>query len=164
MNGRAGMQHLSLIQALVLLDGQKGSKRKRNYKNSDIQPFEINSENVDLACKLAHDILRGPFLNLSPLSCLLLLLILEMANKACAAQKMNRRDLFFSLEDVKKQSGWRCAQVKQHLQQLKQKRYIRQKGKGYQLLYSGEGRKVERFLLMPPDFVDTLLFLKENPF
>lgn len=142
---RERMQHLSLIQALVLLDSQKCIKQK--CKNCDIKPFEMSRENVDLACKLAHEILRGPFHDLSPPSCLLMLLILEMANKACSVQKVNRAALFFSFEDVKKQSGWSCAQLKRHMQELKERRYVRQRERGYQLIYEGEGRKIERFIL-----------------
>jgi len=143
------MKHLSLIQAIVLLDSRERLKGRSHSKKSDVHQFEITNDNIDSAYKLAHKILGRTLRNLSPPSRLLLLLIKQMVDKACASQQINRNGFCFTFEDVRKYTGWRRSKLKLHLQRLNQKRHIYQEGKVYRLLYSGEGGRVEHFLMGP---------------
>ncbi len=139
---------ISLIQAIILLDGQKWPNQN-TYKNHDIQQFKPTPKNVDLAKKLAHKILSRPFRNLPTQSSLLLLLIQQMA--ICYPQPIKRSSYRFTQEKIKEYTGWSRSHLNSHLQRLEQKRYIHQKGKFvYELLYDGKKRGVRPYKLSIP--------------
>lgn len=143
------LKSLSLIQAIVLLHDQKRPKKKNQSNNSDLQQFEHSWENIALAIKLAHEILGRTLPNLSGPSILLLLLIDEMVDKVCVNQQINRVDVRFTGEEIKKYTGWSGSKITLHLQPLKKQRYIQEEDEMYKLVYNEKGKKIERFLIDP---------------
>lgn len=148
------MKSLSLIQAIVLLNDQKCPNQKPQKIHPDLSQFEHTWENIDLANKLAHEILGRTLLNLSGLSSLLLLLIDEMVDKACVTQQISRIDFRFTMEEIKKYTGWSSPKLILHLEPLKKQHYLKEEEGMYELVYHKKERKlnaslsIERFKIL----------------
>lgn len=145
------MKHLSLIQALILLHEQERPKSRQSCAKQNVYSFEITNEKINLANKLAHEILSSGLSNLSSECNFLLLLVEQIVEKNCVLYQLQQSDCHLGFEDIQRYTGWNRLILKSHLKQLCDKKYIEKCGKGfarvYKLSYIRQKRKVQYFLM-----------------
>ena len=143
------MKHLSLIQAIVLLEDDKNLRRNPKYKNHNTYQFEVTKDKIDLAQKLVREVLVGRMYKLSAQSKFLLLLIDQMVEKMCEIQRVKRADYYFSYRDIKNYTGWNSLLLRSHLKQLKQRGHIKAEWKNsrpvLKLLFVDRVKRIKHF-------------------
>jgi len=114
-------------------------------------------EDVELAMKLAPEVLGRSLDELQPQTRKLLLMADEMVKRACEEQKMERPDFRFSRRDVRLFTRWGDTQLKIHLHRLEELEYliVHRGGRGqsfvYELIELPEGDKSQPFV---PGLID----------
>jgi hypothetical protein len=145
------MKHLSLIQALILLHEQEKPKSSQSCTKQNIYSFEITNEKINLANKLAHEILSSGLPDLSSECNFLLLLIEQIVEKICVLYQLQQSDCYLGFEDIQRYTGWDRLKLKSYLKHLWGKKYIEICGTGfarvYKLSYVRQKRKVQYFLM-----------------
>ena len=147
------MKQLSLIQALILLHEQERPKSRQRCTKQNVYSFEITNEKVNLANKLALEILSSGLPKLSSECNFLLLLFEQIVEKNCVLYQIQQSDCHLGFEDIQRYTRWDRLMLKSHLKQLCDKKYIEKYGRGfarvYKLTYDRQKRKVQYFLLRP---------------
>ena len=130
---RDHQKYLSLIASITLL--HQHQRKKGDYVEAAI-------EDVELANKLASEIMGQSLDTLLPKTRQLLVLIDNYVNQG--HQRFTQRELREAL-------GWGDFQLRRHLARLVELEYVlsyrRKNRREYELLYDGEGRNGEKFLL-----------------
>jgi hypothetical protein len=107
---------------------------------------------VEIANKLAHQVLGRSLDELPPQTRRLLMLLDGYVTAACEKQKRDRRDFRFTRRQVREATGWGNTQVKVHLARLEELEYVlaRRSADGatflYELVYDGQGKDGTPFL------------------
>lgn len=153
------MKHLSLIQALILLHERERPKSRQRSKKLNVQLFEITSEKIKLANKLANEILISDLPNLSP-ECGLLLLLLELiTEKTSVLHQLKPSDFHLVFRDIQRYTRWDKSRLKSHLEQLRKKKYIEIHGTGiartYKISYVRKKRTAQHFLMTPDGLINS---------
>jgi len=145
-------KYLGMIRAIAyLLQYQRPVKVMEDAEGAR-EFVEVTIEDIELANKLAGEILGRMLDDLSPPSRALLKLIREMVKARCAELKIEPRDYHFTRRDVREWTRWSDFQIKCHIKQLEDLEYlysvVGKKGKEYvyELLYTGEGDDEKPFL------------------
>ncbi len=143
---RDHMKYLVLIRTSAFIH-QYQRPIKTAMKDGRAQQYiEVILEDVDLANRLANDVLGRSLDELPPQTRKLLLLIDEMVAKACKEQALERCDYRFSRRIIREYTGWGNTQLKAHLKRLEDMEYLLtyRGGRGqqfvYELMYNGEGK------------------------
>lgn len=145
-------KYLGLIRAIAfLLQYQRPVKVMDDAR--DVREFvEVTIEDIELANKLAGEILGRMLDDLSPPSRALLKLIREMVKAKCAELGIEPHQYHFTRRDVREWTQWSDFQIKCHIKQLEDLEYLYsvagKKGKEYvyELLYTGDGEDGKPFL------------------
>jgi hypothetical protein len=109
-----------------------------------LEYIEVTLSDIEIANKLAHEVLGRTLEELPPQTCTLLKHIKAMVTAACEAQGIEQAHHRFSRRDVREACGWGNTQLKVHLRRLEELEYllIHRGGRGqsivYELLYDGE--------------------------
>lgn len=146
-------KYLTLIRSITLLHQYQREVKTTFYKGKPLPYIEVTLEDIDTANRLAHDVLGRSLDELPPQTRRLLIAIDTMVTEACAQQKIKREDYHFSRRQVREYVGWSDAQVKKHMKRLEEMEYVlvhrgrRGQSFEYELLYAGQGRDGDSFMM-----------------
>lgn len=148
---RDNKKYLTLIRSIALLH-QFQRVQKTTVVRGTPEPFiEVTFEDIELANKLADEVLGRSLDELPPQTRRMLLLIEEMVLAGCERVGVAREYFRFSQRDVREYTGFGNTQVKTHLRRLEDLEYIlahrqvRGQTFSYELAYDGKGKDGQPF-------------------
>lgn len=147
---RDNAKYLSLIASITLLHQHQ---RKVVDIGSGNIAIEAGVEDVELANKLVSETMGSSLDDLLPQTRQLLVLTDNLVNHQSKNQKLGRNLVRFTQRQLRESFGWSDFQVRHHLKRLLELEYVlahrtgHGNAKEYELLYDGQGRDGEAFLL-----------------
>jgi DNA primase catalytic core len=146
---RDHMKYLTLIRAIALLHQFQRAVKTATHRGEVLSYIEVAPSDIEMANRLAHEVLGRSLDELPPQTRRLLLLIDEMVRGECKRLRMERGDFRFSRRDVRAFTGWGDTQLKVHLHRLEELEYLlaHRGGRGQSFVYellcepSGGGSK-----------------------
>jgi hypothetical protein len=171
---RDHMKYLNLINAIALLhqhqrpvkwasiqqpatSDQPDEARQAKESLRDLPYIEVTLADIDAANRLASTVLGTSLDDLPPHTRRLLEYITDQVRTACQQQAIEQRDYRFTRRDLMQGGSWGNTQLKMHLARLVDHEYLAIHPLGsqrfaYELLYQGEGRDGQPFLM---NLIDT---------
>ena len=146
-------KYLTLIDTIALLHQYQRPVEKTRHGDETLEYVSVTPADIELANRLAHEVLGRSLDELAPQTRRLLMLIEEMVKERCKNQVIERTDVRFSRKDVREHTGWSDFQVKIHMHKLEELEYVlvHRGGRGqafvYELLYNGEGKEGQAFVI-----------------
>ncbi|HEX3047011.1 MAG TPA: CHC2 zinc finger domain-containing protein [Bacillota bacterium] len=146
-------KYLGLIRAIAFLHQYQRPKKTVTHQGQKIEYIEATLADIDLANKLANEVLGHSLDEMAPATRRLLNLIWRMVEERMKQQESKQGDCLFSRRELREATGWGNTQLHVHLNQLIELEYLAiRTGKNgqrhfYELLYHGEGQAGEKFLL-----------------
>jgi len=147
-------KYLTLIEAVTLLyQHQRPIRRIEGRDGEVVEYVETTAADVELANRLAAEVLGRSLDELPPQTRRLLELIWEMAKGECERREIDQADYRFSRREVRERTGWSYPQARRHLDRLTEYEYLlvhrgsRGQSFAYELLWTGEGREGEPFVM-----------------
>lgn len=150
---RDHMKYLTLIRTITLLHQYQREIKTVNHKGKQLKYIEATASDIETANRLAGDVLGRTLDELPPQSRKLLHLIKTWVDDQSQQLKLEQKDFRFSRKDVREVTGWGNTQLKIHLRRLEDMEYllVHRGGRGqsfvYELLYDGNGKSGEAFLM-----------------
>jgi hypothetical protein len=134
---RDHVKYLTLIRAVALLHQYQRPIRTVTHQGEDVQYIEVTLEDIEVANRLASEVLGRSTDDLPPQTQRLLRSIEEMVTAACERQSVERSDYRFSRRDVRDFTGWGNTQLKVHLKRLEELEYllVHRGGRGQSFVY-----------------------------
>jgi hypothetical protein len=134
---RDHMKYLTLIRSIALLHQYQRPVKTTVHHDKTIEYIEVTIKDIEIANRLAHEILGRSLDELPPQTRRLLLQVDEMVTKECERLRMDRTDYRFSRRDVRQYTGWGNTQLKTHLARLEDLEYllIHHGGRGQSFVY-----------------------------
>jgi hypothetical protein len=154
---RDHMKYLSLIRAVTLLHQYQRQVKTVTHHGKAVQYIEATWNDIEIATKLAREILGRSLDELQPQTRNLLLLLDDMVSRACDEQKIERGEFRFSRREVREFTKWSDSQLKRHLHRLVELEYliVHHGGRGqsmvYELFFQRQGADRQPFL---PGLID----------
>jgi DNA primase len=155
---RDHMKYLTLIRAIALLHQYQRSIKAIQHRGKMVQYIEVETQDIELANRLAHEVLGRTLDELPPQTRKLLQTLYAWVKKECERFSIKREDYRFTRRQVRALTGWGDTQLKVHLARLAEMEYVlihrvnRGQGFEYEMLYDGEGENGERFLMGLSEF------------
>jgi DNA primase len=147
-------KYLTLIRSIALLQQhQREIKTCLDAEGKSVEYIEVTREDLVLANRLASEVLGHTLSELQPQTKKLLLLLHEWVSEQCERSGVLRQDFLFTRRQTRDALRWGDTQLKIHLSRLVELEYLllHRGGRGqsfvYELLYEGQGKEGERFLL-----------------
>ena len=149
-------KYLSLIAASTLLHQQQRPRVVRQVtlpEPHEVEYLEATRADIQLANRLLSEVLGQSLDVLLPQTRQLLVLVDDLITRRARQEKRSRRLLRFTQRELREQIGWGDFSVRTHLARLVELEYVlaHRTGRGnqreYELLYEGEGREGESFVL-----------------
>jgi hypothetical protein len=146
-------KYLTLIEAIALLHQHQRPVLTAWSQGTAVPYIEVTVGDIEVANRLAHEVLGRTLDELPPQTRRFLLLLDQMVAEACTQQGIEREAYRFSRAEARRCTGWSLTQVRVHLDRLVEMEYalIHHGGRGssfvYELLYAGQGQTGEPFLL-----------------
>jgi DNA primase catalytic core len=150
---RDHMKYLTLIRAIALLHQHQRPVRTVEHRGRSLRYIEVTADDIQLANRLAHEVLGRTLDELPPQTRALLDIVQGWTGTECARLALRRADFRFSRRQLRELTGWGDTQLKVHLSRLAELEYVLvhrvKTGQGfeYELLYDGEGAGGDRFLM-----------------
>jgi hypothetical protein len=150
---RDHMKYLALIQSITLLHQYQRPIQKTEYRGELVQFIEVTAYDIAVANGLASIVLGRTLDELSPQTRRLLILLHDMVVQRAKELAVDRADYRFTRRDVREAIGWTDFQVRTHLTKLVELEYVlvhrgrRGQQFVYELLYDGQGREGQPFLM-----------------
>lgn len=150
---REQKKYLTLIKTIAFLhQHQRRIKSIKGPEGKPIEYIEVEIEDIVLAGKLASEVLGRSLDELSPHTRSLLQEIKSMVDTRAKQEKKKAEDILFSRRDIREHTGWSYWQVYDHIKPLLDMEYLLMHSETrnrpmYRLLWDGEGREGERFLM-----------------
>ena len=134
---RDHVKYLTLIRSIAMLHQYQRPVRTTVHHGKTIEYIEVTLEDIEIANRLAHEVLGRSLDELPPQTRRLLLQVDEMVTKECARLQMDRTDYRFSRRDVRQYTGWGNTQLKIHLARLEDLEYllVHHGGRGQSFVY-----------------------------
>jgi hypothetical protein len=154
---RDHMKYLSLIRAVALLHQYQRQVKTVRHHGKPVEYIEATWTDIEIATKLAREVLGRSLDELQPQTRNLLLLLDQMVSQACDEQKIERSEFRFSRRDVREFTKWSDSQLKRHLHRLTELEYliVHHGGRGqsmvYELFFQSQGADRQPFL---PGLID----------
>jgi DNA primase catalytic core len=136
-------KYLSLIDTIALLHQYQREVKTEEVHGQMIEYIEVTLADIEIANRLAHDVLGRTLDELPPQTRRLLKLIKAMVDETCREQQLERSDYRFSRRQIRDATGWSDNQLKVHCRRLEDMEYLlvhqgsRGKSMTYELLYDG---------------------------
>jgi energy-coupling factor transporter ATP-binding protein EcfA2 len=146
-------KYLTLIDSIALLHQYQREVKVLQEGERRIEYIEVERRDIELANRLANEVLGRTLDELPPQTRKLLGLIEAMVSEGCARERIKRDAYRFSRRQIREQTGWGNTQLKVHLGRLEELEYllIHKGGRGqsleYELLYEGQGQDGTAFLM-----------------
>ena len=146
-------KYMTLIAASAVLHQYQRPRKSRQVAGQTVEYIEATLEDVALANRLASEVMGHSLTELLPQTRHLLLRIDQCVGQWAERQAKPRSMIRFTQRQLREELGWGDFQLRRHLARLVELEYILAYRTGarnqreYQLLYDGEGRQGERFLL-----------------
>jgi DNA primase len=146
-------KYLTLIRAIAFLHQYQRPVKVLKHGALPVKYVEATVEDIAVANELAHEVLGRSLDELPPQSRRFLDLVYEMVQAQCREKQIDQTDYRFTQRQVRSHTGWSDYQVKAHLRKLVSLEYVlvHHGGRGqrfvYELLYSGQGKDGNRFLM-----------------
>ena len=143
-------KYLTLIDSIALLHQYQRDIKTVEHNGEAIEYIEVTLGDIDVANKLAHEILGRTLDELPPQTRKLLSKVQEMVSDQCKAQSIEQRDYRFSRKEIREVTGWGNTQLKVHCRRLEDMEYllIHRGGRGqsfeYELLYPMESTQLDK--------------------
>lgn len=149
---REQKKYLTLIKTIAYLHQYQREVKKIKTNGSEIEYIEITLEDIALANKLAAEVLGRSLDELSPHTRNLLNEIKTMVDDLAQKENKKPEEILFSKRDIRERTGWSYWQVYDHLKPLLDMEYLLMQSESrnrpmYRLLWQGEGKSGERFLM-----------------
>ena len=158
-------KYLTLIRTITLLHQHQRPVRTIEHAGKPVDYIESTLEDIEIANRLAHEVLGRSLDELPPQTRRLLDLIDELVTRGCEQQGIDRADYRFSRRDVREHTGWGHSQLAVHLKRLEELEYllVHRGGRGrsfaYELLYEKSAHD-ERFLV---GLIDVAQLRRDRP-
>jgi DNA primase len=148
-------KYLSLIDTIAFLNQYQRQIRSSGCGDNGRpdQNIIVALEDIELANRLANEVLGRSLDELPPPTRNLLMIIDEMVEKECKKLEIERSEYRFSRRQVREYCGWGNTRLKIHIKRLEDLEYlIMHRGKRgltfeYELLYDGNGKDGGMFLM-----------------
>ena len=150
---RDHMKYHGLIEAVALVHQQQRELKNGVIEGKRVDYIEVEISDIAIANRLASEVLGRTLDELPPQTKRLLFLIDEMVTAECQEKKMEKKHYHFTRRRVREHTGWGDTQLKIHLHRLEEMEclLVHSGGQGrrlvYELLYDGEGKDGEPFVL-----------------
>jgi DNA primase catalytic core len=150
---RDHMKYLTLIRTVALLHQHQRERKSVVHNGETVEYIEVARSDIDLANKLAHEVLGRSLDELPPQTRRLLTLVDQLASAECERLALERCDLRFTRKQIREFTGWGNTQLKIHLHRLEELEYllVHRGGRGqsfvYELLYEGAAAGGRRSVL-----------------
>ena len=147
---RDNAKYLSLIASITLLHQYQ---RKIIDLGDGQVAVESSVTDVELANRLVSEVMGSSLDDLLPQTRQLLVLLDNLVNQQSQDQQLKRDLIRFTQRQLRESFGWGDSLVRKHLKRLVELEYVlahrtgRGNSKEYELLYDGQGRDGEAFLL-----------------
>lgn len=149
---RDHVKYLTLIRAVALLHQYQRPIRTIEHQGQPVEYIDVAIEDIEIANRLANEVLGRSVDDLPPQTRRLLELIDAMVTAACSEAGMDREDFHFTRRDVREFTGWGHTQLKVHLRRLEELEYLlahqstRGQSRVYELLFDASTHDGQRFL------------------
>ncbi len=150
-------KYLTLIDSITLLHQyQRPLKTFKNGGKGNDNPtlyVSVTLDDIEIANRLASKVLGRSLDELPPQTRRFLDMVKEMVKKECERLQVERADYRLSRRQICEYTGWSLTQVRMHLERLVEHEYVlvHRGSRGlsfvYELLYNGEGKQGEPFLM-----------------
>jgi DNA primase len=146
-------KYLGLIRTITFLHQHQRPRKTAKHNGQTIEYIEATLADIDLANRLASEILGHSLDEMAPATRRLLDLLWQLVQERMKATGKKQEECLFSRREIREAFGWGNTQLHVHLGQLVELEYLAirsgQNGQRhlYELLYHGEGREGEKFLL-----------------
>lgn len=143
-------KYLSLIASITLLHQHQ---REMVELGSDQIAVESTIADVELANRLVSQTMGRSLDDLLPQTRQLLVLVDNLVNEQSRERKLSRNLVRFTQRQLRESFGWSDFQIRHHLKRLIELEYVlahrtgHGNGREYELLYDGQGRDGQSFLL-----------------
>jgi DNA primase catalytic core len=150
-------KYLALIRAIAFLHQHQRPIKTMNHRGEAKAYIDVTVQDIEVANRLAHDVLGRTLDELPPQPRRLLCLLDQMVKEACTRLKIDRSDYRFSRREVRAATHWGDTQLRLHLDRLVDLEYVlvHRGGRGqsfvYELLYDGAGHDGRPFV---PGLID----------
>jgi DNA primase len=150
---RDHMKYLTLIRAIALLHQYQRDIKTVNHNGEVLSYIEVLKNDIEIANKLAHDVLGRTLDELPPQTRTLLTYVRGMVSETCKAQSIEQNQHRFSRRDIRNFTGWSDGQLKIHCSRLTELEYllVHRGGRGqsivYELLYDGDVESKTRHMM-----------------
>jgi len=137
-------KYLTLIDTIALLHQYQRVLRSAEHDGERIDYIEVTIQDIEVANELAHEVLGRSLDELPPQTRRVLARVIEMVDRACAAQQVLRAAHRFSRRAVREYTGLSDTQLRVHLDRLVQLEYLlvhrgmRGQSFVYELLFDGQ--------------------------
>lgn len=143
-------KYLSLIASITLLYQHQ---RPRKTDTHGAPYIEATLDDIELANRLASEALGQSLDSLMPQTRQLLVLIDDYLTRCCREQQVKRSEFRFTQRQLREAFTWSDGQLRRNLQRLIDLEYVlpyrtgHGNGREYELLYDGQGRDGQPFVL-----------------
>ncbi len=150
-------KYLTLIDVIAFIHQHQREVKTAQRGEQTMEYIEVTLTDIELANRLAHDVLGRSLDELPPQTRRLLKLIDGYVMAECERLKVKRSDFRFSRKPVRGATGLSDTQLRLHLERLVQMEYLLvhrgQRGQSfeYELLYDGAGENDHTFV---PGLID----------
>lgn len=139
---RDHMKYLTLIQSIALLHQYQREVRRVQHRGQWLEYIEVEKSDIELANRLAHEVLGRTLDEMPPQTRKLLVLLRDQVKAWAEKQAVKAEEIRFSRRDVRASLNWGDTQLKIHLARLLEMEYLMLYRRGltyeYGLLWDGE--------------------------
>ena len=130
-------KYLTLIRSIALLQQYQRPIQTATHRGKTVSYIEVTVTDIEIANRLAHEVLGRSLDELPPQTRRLLLLVDEAVTRECQRLQMNRTDFRFSRRDVRAWTQWGDTVLKKHLGRLEDLEYllVHRGGRGQSFVY-----------------------------
>ena len=117
-------KYLTLIDAIALLHQYQRVLRTAQQDGEAIEYVEATLDDIEIANRLAHEVLGRSLDELPPQTRRVLARVIEMVEARCATEQICRTQYRFSRREVREHTGLSDTQLRVHLERLTQLEYV----------------------------------------